>query len=173
MLKRGFFIACAGLVLLAGTVTLEAWGGGVDCFLRLDGIQGESVDPKHKDEIEVLSWALTDPLGMTGVPYSGHRRLELTVTKNLDKASPRLFQAYATGEHMREGRLSFIRTAASSPAEFLRYRLLELRVTSYSIGGTDSMPLETVVLSFAKSEMEYRPQNRDGSLGHPVTSRFE
>ena len=28
-----------------------------DYFLKIDGIQGESTDAKHKDEIEVLSWS--------------------------------------------------------------------------------------------------------------------
>ena len=28
-----------------------------DYFLRLDGIPGESVDAKHKGEIDVLSWS--------------------------------------------------------------------------------------------------------------------
>ena len=29
----------------------------VDMFLKMDGIKGESVDDKHKDEIDVLSWS--------------------------------------------------------------------------------------------------------------------
>ena len=29
----------------------------VDFFLRIDGIEGESVDDRHKNEIEVLSWS--------------------------------------------------------------------------------------------------------------------
>ena len=28
-----------------------------DMFLKVEGIKGESVDSKHKDEIEVLSWS--------------------------------------------------------------------------------------------------------------------
>ncbi len=27
-----------------------------DIFLKIDGIDGESMDDKHKNEIEVLSW---------------------------------------------------------------------------------------------------------------------
>jgi type VI secretion system secreted protein Hcp len=29
---------------------------GVDMFLKIDGIQGESTDNSHKDEIELLSY---------------------------------------------------------------------------------------------------------------------
>ena len=29
----------------------------VDYFLRIDGIEGESADAKHKGEIDVLSWS--------------------------------------------------------------------------------------------------------------------
>ena len=28
----------------------------IDAFLKLDKINGESTDSKHKDEIEILSW---------------------------------------------------------------------------------------------------------------------
>jgi type VI secretion system secreted protein Hcp len=29
----------------------------VDYFLKIDGIEGESLDEKHKGEIDVLSWS--------------------------------------------------------------------------------------------------------------------
>ena len=29
----------------------------VDYFLKLDGIQGESADTNHKDEIQIMSWS--------------------------------------------------------------------------------------------------------------------
>ncbi|MGB7991069.1 MAG: type VI secretion system tube protein Hcp, partial [Candidatus Methylophosphatis roskildensis] len=29
----------------------------VDFFLKIDGIEGESADSKHKKEIDVLSWS--------------------------------------------------------------------------------------------------------------------
>ena len=34
-----------------------------DSFLKIEGIKGESLDSKHKDEIEVLSfsWGATQP----------------------------------------------------------------------------------------------------------------
>lgn len=169
MLTKSLMLACAVLLLLTGRIPVEA-AEGVEAFLRLDGVQGGALDSKHKDEMEILSWYLAEPLD---TQRPGRKRLELTITKKLDRSSPRFFQAFATGEHLREGKLSLFRTGPSGAAEFLRYRLLELRVTSYSIGGTDSMPVETVVLSFGKSEMEYRPVNGDGSPGHPVTSRFE
>ncbi len=30
----------------------------VDYFLKIDGIEGESNDHKHKGEIEILSWSM-------------------------------------------------------------------------------------------------------------------
>lgn len=29
----------------------------VDYFLKIDGIEGESTDAKHKNEIDVVSWS--------------------------------------------------------------------------------------------------------------------
>jgi len=49
-----------------------------DYFLRLDGIPGESVDDKHKGEIDVLSWSWGESqeiaevlVGVRGDPTNG------------------------------------------------------------------------------------------------------
>ena len=40
----------------------------VDIFLKLDPLKGESLDNKHKDEIDILSWGwgMTRPVPSTG-----------------------------------------------------------------------------------------------------------
>ncbi len=35
----------------------------VDCFLKIDGVPGESKDDKHKGEIDVLALALLKKVG--------------------------------------------------------------------------------------------------------------
>ena len=44
-------ITAALSLTLAGTAL-----AAVDMFLRIDGIKGESSDPKHRDEVDILAW---------------------------------------------------------------------------------------------------------------------
>ena len=47
-------IASALVLGLLGSVGASA---AVDTFLKIDGIDGESTDDKHKGEIEVFAWS--------------------------------------------------------------------------------------------------------------------
>ncbi|EHJ84235.1 putative cytoplasmic protein [Salmonella enterica subsp. enterica serovar Baildon str. R6-199] len=44
-----------------------------DIFLKIDGIDGESMDDKHKNEIEVLSWRWNIHQESTMHAGSGHQ----------------------------------------------------------------------------------------------------
>jgi type VI protein secretion system component Hcp len=33
-------------------------GASDDCFLRVDGVTGNSADARHRDEIELVGWSL-------------------------------------------------------------------------------------------------------------------
>ena len=79
----------------------------VDMFLKLGDVKGESVDNKHKDEIDVLSWSW----GMTQSATTHHGSgggagkvavHDLHITKKVDKSSPVLTLACCTGKHYKE-----------------------------------------------------------------------
>ncbi|WP_235543395.1 MULTISPECIES: type VI secretion system tube protein Hcp [unclassified Phycicoccus] len=76
-------------------------------FARIGTIKGESRDARHKDEIDVLSWAWglsqAGNLGHGGGGGSGKVSFQdLTFTHHLDKSSPSLMKACATGTHLKE-----------------------------------------------------------------------
>jgi type VI secretion system secreted protein Hcp len=67
----------------------------ISIFARIGAIKGESRDAKHKDEIEVLSWAwgLSQSGGATHGGGAGAGKVsvkDLTFTHHVDKASPSL-----------------------------------------------------------------------------------
>lgn len=53
---------------------MPAGGNEVEYFLKVDGIQGESVDPKHKDEIELISYGWGLAQASTSGAGPGERR---------------------------------------------------------------------------------------------------
>jgi type VI secretion system secreted protein Hcp len=145
-----------------------------DYFLRVDGIQGESADAKHKGEIEVLSWSWGEtqptPPGPGGGGGAGKVEMsDLTVVTRVSKASPRLLLACATGKHIKSAVLTG-RKAGKGQAEFLTFSLSDILVSSYQTGGSASVepPTDSVSLNFAKLQVEYKEQKADGSLGETV-----
>src|SRR6058998_3948725 len=71
-----------------------------DSFLKIEGIKGESLDSKHKDEIEVLSfsWGATQPGAFGGGGGTGKvSAQDFSFVVKIDKSSPLLFKHLATG----------------------------------------------------------------------------
>jgi type VI secretion system secreted protein Hcp len=150
----------------------------VDLFLKLDDVSGESVDSKHKDSIDVLSWSW----GMTqsGATHTGTGGGggkvsvgDLTITKHLDKSSPVLALGCCTGKHFKEALLT-VRKAGEKPLEYFKLTLKDVFVTAYAPAGAlaEDRPAEHISLNFADFKMEYIPQNPDGSGGPPVVAEF-
>ena len=81
-----------------------------DIFAKLGDIKGESLDDKHKDEIEVLSWSwgVTNAVTLagTGAGQGKAHFGDLSLTHKIDKASPVLMQACATGVHLKEATIT-------------------------------------------------------------------
>lgn len=139
-----------------------------DMFIKLDDIKGESVDDKHKGEIDVLSWSW-------GVSQSGNTQgggigvgkanvSDLTFTKQLCKASPLLFQMCCAGKHINKALLT-CRKAGGTPVEYVKITLNQAFVTSVTPSGDKNSDFitETVTLTFASMNYEYVPQKPDGS----------
>jgi type VI secretion system secreted protein Hcp len=137
-----------------------------DCFLKIDGIPGESTDDKHKDWIEVLSFSWNVARGKRGRAQIA----DFSVIKKLDKATPVLFDAICAGEHIPEA--NFAARRAGSQNEFLTFKLSQVFISGVAPAGntTNDFPMEQVSFSFGKIEISYQPQLPDGRMGPPVTS---
>jgi len=152
----------------------------VDYFLKIDGIQGESVDSKHKGEIELesFSWGETSSGGQGAGGGGGAGKVsiqDLHFVMKLNKASPKLLLACATGQHLKQAVLTG-RKAGKAQQEFLAYKFTDLIISSYqtSASAQDSQgPLDQVSFSFAKIEVEYRAQKPDGSLDAPIKAGWD
>jgi len=150
----------------------------IDIFAKLGDIKGESTDSKHKDEIEVLSfsWGISNPAshGASGGAGAGKATFQdLSIVHRIDKATPSLFAACATGEHLKDATITH-RKAGKGQQEFLIVKLNDVLVTSVAHGGDTSGPAsETVTLAFAKVDLEYRPQKADGSLDAGIHFKYD
>jgi type VI secretion system secreted protein Hcp len=147
----------------------------VDYFLKLDGIEGESADHKHKGEIDLesFSWGATNSGSQHYGGGGGSGKVALQdfhFVMKINKASPKLMQACATGEHIKTGVL-VARKAGKDQQEFLKVTMTDLLVSSYQTGGSghaEIIPTDQISLNFAKIEFEYKDQKPDGTLGGAV-----
>ena len=147
-----------------------------DIFAKLGDIKGESLDSKHKDEIEVLSysWGLTNAGSMGHGTGGGEGKAtfhDLSFVHAVDKASAVLMQACATGVHLKEGTITH-RKAGKGQQEYLIVKMTDIIVTGVQHGGSGDGHSESVSLAFAKVSLDYKPQKPDGSLDAGVFFKY-
>jgi type VI secretion system secreted protein Hcp len=152
----------------------------VDYFLKIDGIKGESQDDKHKDEIQLESWSFgltqTGSFGAGGGGGAGKASFQdVHFTSKTNAASPKLFIASATGEHIKSAILT-CRKAGGKQEEFLIITLSDILVSSYQSGGhgaSGELPMDQFALNFAKFEMAYKVQDAKGALGAAIKAGYD
>ena len=150
----------------------------VDYFLKLDGIPGEATDSKHKGEISLESWSWGETNAGThgGGSGGGAGKVQMhdfNFTMKINKASPKLFLACATGQHIKEG-LLICRRAGKDQQEYLKIKFSDLLVSNFQTGGSqgDVVPTDQISLNFGKIEVSYAPQKADGTLDSPVVHNY-
>jgi len=153
-------------------------GAAVDYFLKIDGIPGESTDSKHKNEIDLESWSWGqtnsgkhDSGGGGGAGKVSMQ--DFNFTMRINKASPKLFLACATGQHIKEALLT-CRKAGKQQQEYLKIKFSDLLISSYQTGGSggDVVPVDQISFNFSKIEKSYAPQKPDGTLDSPVVHNY-
>jgi type VI secretion system secreted protein Hcp len=150
----------------------------VDYFLKIDGIEGESTDAKHAGWLDVDSWSWGEsqpqqPATGSGAGVGKVHFQEFHFTTRVSKASPKLFLACASGQHIKQAQLVG-RKVGKSQQDFLTWTLSDVLVAAYQTGGTEqALPLDSVSLNFSKVSVAYKAQKADGSLDTAVTAGWD
>ena len=147
-----------------------------DIFAKIGDIKGESLDSKHKDEVEVLSfsWGVTNDAAIKTGGGAGKATFhDLSFVHAIDKASPSLLKACATGSHLKEATITH-RKAGKGQQEYLIIKMNDVIITGVSLsdssGGAGS---ENVTMAFAKVDFEYKPLNSSGSLDAGIHFKYD
>jgi type VI secretion system secreted protein Hcp len=150
-----------------------------DIFAKIGVIKGESLDVKHKDEIEVLSWSwgVTQSGSVTHGAGGGAGKAtfhDLNFTHHIDRASPLLMKSCATGEHIAEATIS-VRKAGTGQQDYLIIKMSDVIITGVAMSVVSDEPTtaENVTLQAAKVNLEYRAQKADGSLAAGLHFKFD
>jgi len=153
----------------------------VDMFLKLDGVQGESQDKTHKNEIEIesFSWGANQSGTASHGGGMGAGRVQMqdfNFVMNVNKASPKLMLCCANGEHIKSAILT-CRKAGKEQQEYLKVTFTDILVSSYQTSGAGAssvdLPVDQISLNFSKVEIEYKEQKPDGTLGGAIKAFYD
>jgi len=178
VLAFGLAGMAGGGVPTAGIAFAQDGTGGARAFIKIAGIDGESQDFMHKGEIDVESWSW----GETNAGSFGHgggggagkvAMQDFHFTMKYSKASPKLFLACASGQHLDSAVLT-LRRGSEPPFEYLIVTMTDVLVTGYQTGGSGGdIPTDQVSLAFRTIQFDYMQQDASGLPGEKTSAGWD
>lgn len=140
----------------------------VDYFLKLDGVEGESADEKHKKQIQIMSfsWGASNVSSVAGTGGSGAGKANLSdfsIMTNFDKSTPELFKNLTKGTHFKTGTMEAVKSGADGKP-YLKVDFKELFCTSLQIAASSEVPSVSISFSYNEMKIDYYAQNEQGNL---------
>jgi type VI secretion system secreted protein Hcp len=150
-----------------------------DIFLKIEAIDGESQDSKHKGEIDLdsFSWGATNSGTAATGGGGGAGRVAMQdfhFVTHVQKSSPKLMLACSNGEHIKKATLT-VRKAGKEQQEYLIITFSDVLISSYQVGcssANELIPSEQISFNFSKIEYEYKEQKADGTLGGSIKNWY-
>jgi len=151
-------------------------------YLDIPSIQGESTATGYANQISVLSWSLgatgsggggTCGSGASGTGTGASAR-DLTVIKEIDKATPLLMAASVRGTSIPAMTLHVTRsTGGGAPSEFLTFTFRSVVVRSISWSHDDESPKEAVTIGYGDLQVSYTQDLPTGGTAPPVVTCYD
>jgi type VI secretion system secreted protein Hcp len=153
-----------------------------NAFANFGDIKGESTDKDHKDWVSILSYdhGVAQPASVTQKSAGGRsaeavNHSEFTITKLVDAATPKLYEAACKGTHIPEVTIELWR-AGGDPLKYMEVKLKEVLISGvYANGdpaGQHGFPTETVKMVYGAIEWTYTKQKPDGTAGGNVAAKW-
>jgi type VI secretion system secreted protein Hcp len=150
---------------------------GLAGYVKFDGVNGEATETNHINWCELLAFEHGYEQSSHGATTGMARRRgsatveDMTLVKELDKASPKIAEACLTGKVFATVEIELVRYyGETGNIVYYRYELTNVLVTSYTIGSEDvnnEYPIETILLNFEEIKVTYTETDDDGtSLGN-------
>ena len=133
-------------------------------FMKLGDIKGEASDTDHKEWILIES--MSSPI-FRSIPEGakdqqrtkGDTTLgDVVCVRQLDKSSTKLQEACANGTFFKDVEIHFCTTVKNKQEPYLKYKLADVIVSSYSIHANSSgspLPSEQLTMGYTKADWIY------------------
>ena len=144
----------------------------VEIFLKLPDVNGEASAKGHEKEIEIFSFNIgaSNPSSVATGGGSGAGKVDissLSIQKQVDTASAKLFLYCCQGKHFDEGTLVVREAGGDEPVEYWTMKMKQVFVDNVNWGAASGggKPSESVSLSFAECKFTYWSQTEKGAKG--------
>jgi type VI secretion system secreted protein Hcp len=180
MYKKAFLIVVAALATalvlnsLVLTQNVKSAGSDPEIFLNVDGIQGESTDRTHRNEIIISSfdWIEAMQVPLSEVEAGTLIWSDFNFTMVTNKASPLIFFAVAEGSIKSTATLT-VRQTGGAPIEFLTWEFRDVQFTFFSESGTTSgRPVEEFGIKFSWMRMNYTQVMPNGKVAGIISEEW-
>lgn len=153
-MKKIIIFSISVLFIFGSAYVLDSYSAQADYFLKLDGIQGEASVKGESGWIQLYSvqynesdfdfiTGLSNPAAQTDNP-------KWTLSKQIDKSSPMLFEAVATGKHIKEGTL----TLCNDDNCESKILLTDVSIIGFNVNSTAGVDTETIVLKSSSASVK-------------------
>lgn len=152
----------------------------VDAYLKIEGINGESMDAGHVNWIDVLSFGYgvtqTSASSSGGGLTAGKANLnEFTFTQKVHLGSPEMFIRCCTGKTSPKAEFHCRKSGGDKALDFLKITMKNVLITKVeTTGGSsgDEIPTENVGLTAEEMSIYYQVQTETGAGGAHKTVTF-
>ena len=154
----------------------------VNAYLYVDGIEGPSTSKTNFIDILSFSWGASQTstygTGASGKESKAGRVdfSNLSIMKVLDKTSPLLFNACASGTIVDKVYILYDKPVgkdATVQGDYFRIYLKDALITSIQLSGSSENPTESVSFAFQAVEVAYKAEQDDGTLAAAVPKGYD
>lgn len=144
-------------------VLIEFGDANAAAYIKFDGVDGETTDSDHKQWSDLSSFQQTirkhNPSTATTRASSVAVFEDISLSKKIDKSSPKLAEATVTGKVFPIVEFELV----SNTGTYLKYELKNVMISSYSVGGTaNDVPTEHISLNFEEIKVTYTEKDSAG-----------
>jgi len=153
-------------------------------FINWGDIKGGSKDDKHKDWSEIsgyshgLSQQASSGRSNEGGAYQSEvNHTPFTITKVLDSASSKLYEALHNGSHIPKVIVELTRPTGKAPLAYMRYTMTNVALDSvHTVAdskGDSSFPSEVVGMTYTTIQWEYTKQDDTGAAQGTIAAKVD
>jgi type VI secretion system secreted protein Hcp len=163
------------MVVVVASLALSASAAqaAVNVYMEVPGVpnlQGESAADGYLNQIDVksYSWGVSKPTSATSTKPSFEN---VNVAKNVDRASPALLEAVASGATFPAAKLHVVKLGAT-PRENLTYCFTGVKFTSVEDSGEEEVT-ETLQWTYQTVVEKYKQQDETGAFTNTFSGGWD
>jgi type VI secretion system secreted protein Hcp len=153
-------------------------------FINWGDIKGGSKDDKHKDQSEITGFThgLAQQASSTRSNEGGAYQSDVihnpfVITKAVDSASPKLYEALHNGIHMPKVIVELTRPTGKAPMVYMRYTMTNVALSSVTTAADNqsdsSFPSEVIGMTYTTFQWEYTKQDDTGAAQGTIATKVD